>query len=552
MTNASISPNANQQQNLNQNSETATDGETRTGVKRRPSRNQSLPATSDDHTLDYAACRPELQGKTPGEYVQIALRLKAFESIVQPKLDAINAKRAEAIPGERGRRGPRAVYHAEDFFILKLLRRVVGAKTTKATRDWLTEDRADSTRHQLGFDIERPHVGGKQRLLMSGIPSDPWMSTFSKKYLSDEQLEALLEEFEYEALMEKIEKVPGAYEETFAVNIDGSKYETCGTPPKRRKKEDGSVVTNAGHVTAPDAGYIPDKGYNANHSGAGWNPLLFTGSKGTVYLHHRVPMHYSEGKELGKAAAKLGQLFEDIDLRFGPQGVSKVVRIATADSAFNCKEARLGLRAIKVLENIQISSHGHGDKTKAAAERRDDRELEIEGYPNWKVNGHREFCCKCGLGKVSRLIGCSKRHGTVARVRGECKNCGTITITSGLWWLSGNTFKKISKHKRELKTRQKRTGKAIEPDFSFGHPLTYHDEISREYGTARFANQEGLFGSQFTNRFGILEGKRRVYRGVQVDIDFCFTVIIMHALAIEHHRLAQSADRSPPIPTLTA
>jgi hypothetical protein len=62
-----------------------------TGLKRRPSRNLSLPEPPTDRTLDFAASRPELRNIDPGETVLAVEALEGFERVIKPILDRIDA-----------------------------------------------------------------------------------------------------------------------------------------------------------------------------------------------------------------------------------------------------------------------------------------------------------------------------------------------------------------------------------------------------------------------------------------------------------------------------
>jgi hypothetical protein len=69
---------------------------------------------------------------------------------------------------------------------------------------------------------------------------------------------------------------PWAERELELLYADDSKLETHYTPPKMRRgavcnadpRPDGNGVMRC-HITAPDAGYVPNNGKNADHAGAG-------------------------------------------------------------------------------------------------------------------------------------------------------------------------------------------------------------------------------------------------------------------------------------------
>jgi len=118
----------------------------------------------------------------------------------------------------------------------------------------------------------------------------------------------------------------------------------------------------------------------------------------------------------------------------------------------------------------------------------------------------------------------------VARLKGECDNCGAITITSGRWRKARNPERFVELDKGE-------TG----ADWTFGNPLTFHDELAKDYGQPRFNSQEGFFGSQMTQRFQLLKGKRWFYRRSQVELEVAMVVAITHALTLHYHRKRANA-----------
>jgi hypothetical protein len=317
------------------------------GVRRRTSRNLSLPAPPVDRTLDYADRRPELKGIERGEKVLAVEQLEGLQMVVRPWLDRIDATRTQPRPGEGKRRGRAATYDAIDYWRLELLRRAIGARSTEGTRDWLTTDKAAATRRLIGFNVARPHFGGKARKYMSGIPSDGWMSDPARTGCRRSKLAQLVELLERWALAEKLRGIPGILDECRLLYADGSKAETHATPPKTRN----GVVVNAKHVTAPDAGFVPNTGSNADHAGCGCNILFITTAKRTVLAHRRVPLSHSGSKTLTDMVTELGQVLDQLH--------TKALRVLSSEAAFNSRELRRELQAVGVLENIHLSRHGN-------------------------------------------------------------------------------------------------------------------------------------------------------------------------------------------------
>jgi hypothetical protein len=496
--------------------------------KSRASRSTTLPPAPEDRTLDYAASRDELRGIEPGEVVLAVERLDGFRRVVLPALEAADAARLAPRDGEKKRRGRHPSFHALDYWRLEVLRRVLASHSTQHTRDWLTTDKAERTRELLGFAVARTHYGGKPKKWMDGVPSDGWMSDFRTKWMSEAELATLMEQLERWALAEKMATLPEMREECRTLHADGSKLETHATPPKLRKGKvtnewkkgrDGQRVPA---ITAPEAGFVPNsRGANADHSGSGWNIVMVMSSKGTVLAHRNVPLNASESGTLAEMAPEVGEALANLD------GAPEL-RVLTTDAAFHSHETRRALRGVGIVENTHLSSHGNGVSARREANRRTMRRYAIDGHPDWFSTGHRELVCRCEQGKTARVAGIDARGRAVARLKGECAECGSVLITSGLWHLAGN--------EKFVKCLPSERGSRAE--FDFGNPLTFHDALAREYGRQRFNGQEGAFGSQFTQRWKLLKSKRWFYRQTQVDLEVAAVVTITHALSLERWRRA--------------
>lgn len=498
---------------------------------RRSPRSTVLPSPPEDRTLDYALSREELADIEPGEVVLAVEELRGFREVVRPVLDAVDEARLAPKEGEKKRRGRRPSYNALDYWRLEVLRRVLASHSTQATRDWLTTDKAAKTRTLLGFDRPRAHYGGKAKKWMDGVPSDGWMSDIRTKWLSEARLAELMGELERWALAEKMASLPGMLEECRTLHADGSKLETHATAPKLKRDKDGNVVGTMNEwkkgrdgrrvkaITAPEAGYVPNnRGRNADHSGHGWNIVMVTSSKGTVLAHRNVPLNASEKETLTGMAGEVGQVLDVLGER--------ELRVLTTDAAFHAREMRRAWREVGVLENTHLSSHGGHPTSKRKAAARDKRRYPIEGHSDWFANGHREIKCRCGQGKVSRMVGLDARGRAVARAKGECETCkSSAVITSGMW--------RLSKDEKFVRCTSAWKDKA---DLALGNPLTFNDSLAAEYGRARFNGQEGAFGSQFTQRFKLLKSKRWFYRQSQVDLEVAAVVTITHALSLERWR----------------
>jgi hypothetical protein len=355
---------------------------------------------------------------------------------------------------------------------------------------------------------------------------------------------------------EKLAKLPGMRDECRTLHADGSKLETHATAPKvkRDKKTGKARVLNKWKkgrdgkrvraITAPDAGYIGNGGGNADHAGHGWNIVMVMSSRGTVLAHRNVPLNAAENETLAGMAVEVSEALkalrkreeqalgereeEALGEREEEAYVERDLRVLSTDAAFHGQATRRAWRAVGVVENTHLSSHAARKSSERTAKRRDDRRYPIAGHPDWFANGHRELVCRCGKGKVSRVVRLDRKGRAIVSVKGECAKdaCGSVLITSGWWRLSSNT--QFVKCIGELRAK--------EAELEFGNPLTFNDPLAREYGQQRFNGQEGAFGSQFTQRFRLLKTKRWFYRQTQVDLEVAAVVTITHALSLERWR----------------
>lgn len=471
----------------------------------------------------------------PGDTVLAFEATHAWQQVMVPVIDAVEERRRAPRPGEHKRRGNPSQYTAHDFERMELLRRVLGKTSTEKTRDWLSSDRAKRTRELFGLDRDRVVIGGKARVLMAGIPSDGAMSDYRVKYFNTEARAAVYQLLTRFLLVEKLLASPWAQDELDLIFADGSKLETHYTPPKMR----GGVVCNAEPrpdrngvmrcpITAPDAGFIPNKGSNADHAGAGWNIMFISTIKGTVLAHRCVPLNRSESGTLTTMVDELGEVLSSFEKR---------VRVLSADGAFNSRELRRKLHDIGVVDNIHLSSHGTKKKgTEKSVKQRDDKEWRFEGSQTWFADGHRRLYCKCGKGTLVRRIHVDAQGKAVVASQGKCAHgCGSIRVQAGRWRVStdGKTFRRI------------RPGEQDSADWTIGNPLTFHDEVSASYGVPRYNAQEGMFGSQFTKRFNLLRNKRWFRTQAQVEMEVAMVISITHVLSIERYR--RMAAASPPL-----
>lgn len=509
------------------------------GCKRRASRSTNLPPPPDDRTLDYAALREGLRGIEPGEVVLAVEQLKGFREVVRPALEAADKARLSPRPGETKRRGRTPSYHALDYWRLELLRRVIASHSTQDTRDWLTTDKAARTRELLGFDKARTHYGGKPKKWMDGIPSDGWMSDFRTKWLPEAELASLMEQLERWALTEKLTTLPNIREECRVLYADGSKLETHATAPILKKDKDGKVIgvlnewkkgrngERVPAITAPEAGFLPNDGGNADHSGHGWNIVFVMSSKGTVLAHRNVPIHISEPGTLAEMAPEVGQVLETL-------GDEPELRVLTTDAAFHSHETRRALRSVGIVENTHLSSHANRESSEKKAKARTKKRYLIDKHPDWFANGHRELVCRCGQGKTSRIASLDPNGRAVARLKGECATCGSVLITSGYGDSPGIESSSNARRASELK-----------PSSTSATRSRSTTRSRRSTGEAASTDKREHSAASFTQRWKLLKNKRWFYRQSQVNLEVSAIVTITHALSLEQWRRTSDVENGP-------
>lgn len=167
-----------------------------------------------------------------------------------PLLDKVEAERRAPCPGERKRRGRPSQYTGHDFERPELLRRIRGKTSTQATRDWLTTDRAASTRKVFGPDRDRPHFDGRPRFWMAGVRCDGTMSDYRVKCFTEADRASTYRLLERWLLVEKLHASPDGDQELDCIYADGSQLETHSTPPKKRAGTRSSTTNRALTATA--------------------------------------------------------------------------------------------------------------------------------------------------------------------------------------------------------------------------------------------------------------------------------------------------------------
>jgi hypothetical protein len=492
--------------------------------------------------VPHALVRPELADLDEAAIVALVRSSRAWQEVIVPRCEAIDVRRRK-----HARTPP--LYESETLEAVLLYGRVCGLKTYREIRDRLAGDRGKKIRAELGLDRRRLAPGQTVVTLRSGIPSEATICRHRTKHFPEvERVEAYLE-LETRLRDEHLE-MDGLRREARNLDMDGTAVLTHYTAPiyekqKRRGKKSRAEqkqqkkLVNGGlsargypRITAPDAGYMP---FSAGLQwwGHGWELVSIVTQTGVPLAWDIIPA--GEASERTSAIRIVREQMPSVIDKLGP----RMTRILSADGGFTDDELREACHEIGIHENIHHVSHA--DKSKPRARRMDKDRIPILGYSKWFSNGHRELRCACGEGRAVKRSALGPDGESIPRVEGQCRNCGSITITSGDWYLAWNP--------RQWRRVDPRDEKRV-PAYLFGNPLTFNDPVAREYGHKRFGHNEG-FHSMLGSRYGLTDEKRWFRRRNQVVIECATTFSIMHAVAMEWRRrggIAQPAPRAPAPP----
>ncbi|HEX5763083.1 MAG TPA: hypothetical protein VFY04_08180 [Solirubrobacterales bacterium] len=466
----------------------------------------------------YAKCREEWRGVGLGEKTKVVLDSAAWTEVMIPALAQLDA--------ERSRKGPAPAYSSEELERAVLFQKLAGVSTYSQARTLLASDRHQETRELLGFDQPRKRYGRGVTLVksMDGVPSEATIWRHLQRWELARHIEAYERLFQ-QLLREHLED-PVFREEARTLNIDGSVLRSHYTSKERVDRKTGEIKP----ATLHGGGFMARTETNSGQDGHGFTMVAVTTSTGLPLATRLVPL---ATKEEGESATALALFREDWRENVAPHLGDKLA-VLTADAAYTKAEVRIALRDAGIIENCHPVSHADRKVSKKNAEKNNRDVIQIQGYPNWRANGHRELHCVCGSGKTTPRLSRDKKGRTVARVEGECKTCGNITITSGLWRLS-------DKPKRFVRCLPDET--AADADWLFGNPLTFNASMGKQFGRNRFGHGEGFHGHLVT-RFGLLKGKSWYRRREQAQLDFLMVFSAMHALAMEQRQRAKA--KAPP------
>ncbi len=211
-----------------------------------------------------------------------------------------------------------------------------------------------------------------------------------------------------------------------------------------------------------------------------------------------------------------------------------------------------GLRSLDaVLALIDDYSTGHGQLwgeygeepvSRANAAANNAKRIPIEGYKNWFTNGHRELVCACGAGTMIKRLSLDRHGKAVVRTEDTCRQCGSITITSGDWRKAQNPDRWLRINPQNPREK---------PDLLMGNPLTFNDPNASEYGRRRFGHHEGFHGA-LASRFGLIKDKRWFRRLDEAKVATAMTFCVMHVVALEQRRRVRAAAAQAQAPPALA
>jgi hypothetical protein len=481
----------------------------RSSKQRRKPRSKTLPAPPSGVETPYANCREEWKGVGLGEKVKVVLDSAAWQEVMIPALLELEA--------ERPRKGPAPSYTSEELERAVLFQKLAGVENYRQARDLLASDRQAETRRLLGFDRPRTRRGKNKAEFKSldGVPSEVTVWRHEQRWGLARHIEAY--ERMFQMLLEEHLEDADFQEEARTLNIDGSTIRSHYTTFERVDRKTGEALP----ATLEGGGFMPRKNDNPGKDGHGFNMVSVTTSTGLPLAYRTVPL--ATGGQMEGATA-LAMFRDEWRKRVQPL-LDPQLRVLCADSAYTKPELRAELRDLGIVENCHPVSHAQRQKSEANAAEKDATVWQIEGYPSWRANGHRELFCLCGDYKRSRRVSRDKNGRAVVRVEGECKTCGSITITSGKWRAAQNPRRFV----------RCGPGEEDQADWSFGNPLTFNDPESKAFGRARFGHGEGFHG-HLLNRFGLLKHKAWYRRREEAQLDLLMVFCSMHALALEQRR----------------
>lgn len=482
----------------------------------------NLPVPPEEVRTLWAKARSEsekqsaMSDETAALWVLLMMESPEWHEHVEPQLSALDEKRrSDFLYSSR---------ELESVFLFGALRR---AMTIRDARNALAGDRK-TPRALLGFDKPRNPKWRVARMdRLDGVPSEASLSRHLMRF--DE--EARLAAYRAAGLGARDRHLQYAefVEELLLLFADGTKIETRHTAPIVDKTT--GEIRNETRVTAWDAGYVSPRSAPADHAGMGWNKVSITTiSRVPVVMPRVVKLQRGESTTLVEMLSE--QLLKEISPLIGDR-----IGVLNTDGGFFSPHVSQSAQQAGFLINNHHSSHNlNSPRTRESVERKDKTKYRIEGYPNWRANGHREVVCKCGHRATKRN---KKMNGVVSvRLEGACKKCGSISLKAGEYYLTKTGFRRVIDPKTPIGRR----------DYALGNGLTYHDPLSETYGNLRRGHGEG-YNSQIAETFGYNRGRMPYRRQIQAEIAVAISFFAIHVKAMDQRDRAADLAQSTAPPT---
>jgi hypothetical protein len=453
-------------------------------------------------------------------------RSSAWSEIVLPECARIDARRKAPL------------YAISELLLFEAFARNSGVNV-KDARGLLAGDAGIEARRILGFDIPRnPPKREKRMKLLNGVPSRSTMSRLNRWFPEHERAQ-MWERFAA-ALRDEHLQMPEMQAELDHIAGDGTYIETRYTAPIA-DRDTGEIVNSP---TALTAGFTARKTDGTPTHGWSLFPMI---TFSYIPLVHSVDKIQASEKTVATELVR-GELADTLR----PYRSSEI-GFAVFDGGLHCQPLRAELHKLNYVESLQLCSRyneEHADELSA-------QEYEIEGFPGWKANGHREiYCAKHKTRAAKRALRIGK-SGVSVGVEGKCTACakleakelhvkrrfrsivGSISISSGDFRLSGNRFVRCN------------TDESVETrDFALGNPLTYNDLNAEHYGKARWAAEN--FNRMLSARFGLTRGKRWIKTHDRARLETALSFSLIHAISIDYRQRKREIEAADPPPLALA
>lgn len=476
--------------------------------RKRRMRYGALPKPPEEVAFAYAKAKDRTTNE--GEVIAWLMTRPEWLETVGAACDAIEAARPA--------RGPAPSYSTMELEGAAFFQFMFGLRTYRAARNYLDGCRGRRARVALNFDHPRKTRCPQPLELLNGVPSEATMSRHQQRF--PVELRVQLYRLYFARLGQLNATDPELREGLRILNIDGSAQLTSFTCPVR---DDEGNIRNAKRVTCPEGSYI---GHDAppEKQGMGFGVVPLICGNGLPWAYEHGPITINEGAAAISAVKTFGE-------NILPLIPGSELTVFCADSGFQNRALRALVRSYGMVENIHECSHTKGrastDREVTSTSR---RELEIEGYPKWYANGHRELKCRCGDAHIFRRTELDKNGEAVIRVEGRCAKCGSLTITSGLWKTVVDTRRPTGDPRGMRRLVRVQNGDpASVIDWQFGNPLTFNDPLAEAYGNMRFGHGEGFNGACVT-RFKLLKTKGHYRTQAKAELHALSVFCAMHGI----------------------